>query len=216
MRHRRWLLLSFALVASGCARTVVQDPLDTVRPAELTGDAAAVAELDFLNRLAERPVVSNAEGLYALMLYVEADQPAASALGGSGPAPDTVRRTATYDERIAEAKRLKWISNSWNEPGAEAMQRGVLARALAVICKVEGGVMMRLLGPNERYATRELAYLGVLSPGSEQQTMTGSEFISILSKAQDYQLLEEMRLEQEQKKREAKGAARAEATSEAN
>jgi hypothetical protein len=71
------------------------------------------------------------------------------------------------------------------------MQRGTLAMALAVHCKIEGGVIMQLAGPSPRYASRELAYLGILSPGSEQQTMTGAEFMSIMSKAQDYLLLQE-------------------------
>ncbi len=186
---------------------MVYDGLDTtiagVAMTHSGGDEAALAELDFLGNLAERTVVSNAEGVYALMLYVEAEGPldehstSPHTSGTNIPSnPDTAshsRQVVSYADRIAEARRRGWVAHNWDEPGDLAMQRGTLARAMAEICKVRGGVMMRLTGSTARYATRELAYLGILSPGSEQQTMTGGEFTSILSKAQDYQLLESAR-----------------------
>lgn len=192
------------LSLASCVRTVVKDGLDTATAVNATEDEAAIAELDFLNRLAERSVVTNAEGLFAMVLYVEAQQREHEAEGNNSTAISEqirVRPTATYDERVAEGKRLKWLDANWNEPGDQAMQRGTLARAIAVAYEIKGGVMMRLVGPTARYSSRELAYLGILSPGSEQQTMTGTELISILSKAQDYQVLEQVRAEQDRAKK---------------
>ncbi|MGE3107813.1 MAG: hypothetical protein AB7G11_01835 [Phycisphaerales bacterium] len=203
-RHRRGVSMSAAVLCGAlacCQRTTVTDSLDTTRAAGLHGDEATLAELDFLDRLSDRPVVTNAEGFYALVLHVEASVRATAGgpAGGEGNAEGTPRPTRTYAERVAEAKRLGWLEASWDEPGSQAMQRGTLARALAVICRIKGGVMMRVVGPTRRYATRELAYLGILSAGSEQQPMTGGELISILSKAQDYQILEALRAAESQK-----------------
>src|SRR5262249_34540005 len=130
--------------------------------------------LDFWDALSSRPLVSNDEGFHGLLLFVD----------GSDP-------TDTYQARLEAARARGWIESSWDEPGDLSMQRGTLARAIAVHCKIEGGVMMRILGPNPRYATRELQYLGMMGGGPQQQAISGREFMGALSKAQDYLLLEE-------------------------
>lgn len=154
---------------AGCARTVVPDGLDTNYD---RSDPAS--DLEFLSQFADRGAVSNDEGLHALIIFAAGSDVQTSYVG-----------------RVGFAKQQGWLPASWNEAGSLAMRRGTIAPALAQLCKIRGGVMMRTLGPTERYASRELAYLGILTPGSEQQTMTGREFMSILGKAQDYILIEE-------------------------
>ena len=52
---------------------------------------------------------------------------------------------------------------------------------------VEGGVMMRISKGGSRYATRELVFLGILPQGStENQSISGLDFVGVVSKAQDY------------------------------
>jgi hypothetical protein len=46
---------------------------------------------------------------------------------------------------------------------------------------------MRLFGPHDRYAVRELQYAGVYPPSSPQQTFSGQEFLGIIGRAEDYQ-----------------------------
>jgi hypothetical protein len=132
------------------------------------------AELDFWDALTARPVVCNDDGLHGLLLFTDGADPSLS-----------------YSERVVIARSRNWIPPDWNEPATLAMQRGTLARAIAVHCGIEGGVMMRLLGPHPRYASRELQYLGMMGAGSEQQALSGREFMGVVSKAQDYLLLRE-------------------------
>jgi len=150
---------------------MVLDPIDLAYDAEDPG-----ADLEFLSDLGDRPIVTNDEGLHALIMFASADG---------------VDTSADYGSRVALAKELNWLEESWDEPSNMAMQRGTMASAIASICKIKGGVMMQLVGRSRRYASRELTYIGILTPGSEQQTMSGQEFISILGKAQDYMVLDE-------------------------
>ncbi|MBC7773306.1 MAG: hypothetical protein H7210_12480 [Pyrinomonadaceae bacterium] len=172
-----WMLLTLL----GCARTVVPVPLETNYDASDPSN-----DLEFLSRLADRTAVSNDEGLHALIMFAVVTDPCGS-----------------YVERVAFMKERGWLPESWNEASSLAMQRGAIAPAIADLCKVKGGVIMQALGPNQRYASRELAYLGILTPGSEQQTMTGREFMSILGKVQDYMLVEEALADKEAEKKQA-------------
>ncbi|MBX9735433.1 MAG: hypothetical protein K2X32_00780 [Phycisphaerales bacterium] len=155
-----------ALVAlSGCARTVVVDPLVTTYPAD-----DVQAELAYWHSLPSRSAVSNDEGLHGLILLADTEDAAGS-----------------YEARVTLAKERGWLSEGFDEPANLAMQRGSLARSIAVICKIKGGVMMQLTGPNARYATRELVSMGMIPEGSsENQSITGLEFMSVITQAQDY------------------------------
>lgn len=160
-----------AATATGCARTRVETSL--AAPVAV-GDINA--ELDFWDAMAERPIVCNDDGLHGLLLFTDGADPSAS-----------------YAERLAVARQRGWVDDGFDEPGDLAMQRGTIARAIAVHCGIEGGVMMRIVGPHPRYASRELQYLGMMGAGSEQQAISGREFMGVISKAQDYLLLEEAR-----------------------
>lgn len=179
------LPLALALmVAGGCVRTRVESSLvGTSSSADLN------AEFKFWDGLTERPVVSNDDGLHGLFLFADGDDPAKN-----------------YQQRLDAARERGWIDRAWNEPPDLAMQRGVLARAVAVHCKIVGGVMMQLLGPVPRYATRELQYLGMMGSGSEQQAVSGREYMGVLAKAQDYLLAGESQEEATPANEEEKGA----------
>lgn len=156
-----------ACIAAGCARTVVVDPLEV--PA---GSTDANAQLDFWHALPERSAVTNDEAFHALLLFTDGDDP-----------------NAAYADRVADLKARGWLDAGFDEPADQTMARGTLAAALARHLGIEGGVFMRLTNASPRYATRELTYLGVMSPGSDQRVMSGPEFIGVISKAQDYALL---------------------------
>jgi hypothetical protein len=174
-----------SLAWSGCARTRVETSL--AGPVEM-GDVNA--ELDFWDALTTRPVVCNDDGLHGLLLFTDGADPSLS-----------------YSERVVIARSRNWIPPDWNEPATLAMQRGTLARAIAVHCGIEGGVMMRLLGPHPRYASRELQYLGMMGAGSEQQAFSGREFMGVVSKAQDYLLLREALARRESPEEAEEGAS---------
>ena len=42
--------------------------------------------------------------------------------------------------------------------------------------KIKGGLTMMLIGPTQRYATRELQYIGIYPTSDPHQTFSGQEF----------------------------------------
>jgi hypothetical protein len=51
---------------------------------------------------------------------------------------------------------------------------------------------MRAFGPTPRYATRELVYLDLYPPSGPNQTFSGTEFLGIMGKIEDYQRAERL------------------------
>ncbi len=53
---------------------------------------------------------------------------------------------------------------------------------------IRGGWAMHVFGDTQRYALRELVYLGIFPPSSPQQTFSGSEFVGVIGKIDDSQV----------------------------
>lgn len=163
---RSLLLLAAAIAAAplgACTRTVVSDPLDA------RAIAPGAGELDFWHQLPGRPAVSNSEAMLGVLLLADGRDPAGS-----------------HDARMTLLKERGWLSQGFDEPPTHAVQRGTLARMTASALGVRGGVMMHITGGAGRYALRELIYANVFPPSTENQTVSGLEFLAIISKAQDY------------------------------
>jgi hypothetical protein len=158
-------LIILATLIAGCARTMIAQRVTTDYNPE-----NVIAELDFWHSLPGRSAVSNDEALFGLILL-------------EGVPPESV---PDYASRVAHAKASGWISEDWNEDPALAVQRGVVAAAVARICRVEGGLMMRLTNGSGRYSLKELIYIGVMTPGSENQVLSGLDYLGVITKAQDY------------------------------
>lgn len=154
---------------SACSRTLVEEPIATDYDRE-----NIVQSVDFWHELPRRSAVTNNEGLHGLILFADGDDP-----------------NETYAQRIDYFKALGWLDEDFDEPANLAMQRGTLARALANALEIKGGVMMRLTDKSARYATRELVFMGIMPPGTEQQVLSGYQYVGVISEAQDYQLLRE-------------------------
>ncbi|MGD9689186.1 MAG: hypothetical protein AB7K52_00445 [Phycisphaerales bacterium] len=157
------------LALGACQRSFIPATIETNYPAD---DVAK--ELEFWHTLPARSAVCNDEGLHGLILLA-----------------DNQDTTGSYTARLALAKQRGWVSHDFNEPGNLAMQRGTLARAVCVICKIQGGLMMTVFGPIPRYATRELVYMRLMGdPSTENLAITGLEYMGVISKAQDYMMLQ--------------------------
>jgi hypothetical protein len=154
-----------ALSGTGCQSAKVSDPLTASIGGNDPGE-----QVEFWHRLAERPVTSNDEAFHGLLLFLDDQDPAKD-----------------YAGRVAELKRRKMLPGGFDAPATEAVERGTLAVALVRALDIHGGVMMRLLGPTPRYATKELQFTEVFPPSSSKQTFSGSEFLGIISRAENYQ-----------------------------
>ncbi len=151
--------------AAGCQSARVADPLT-----HSFAGADPQQQLEFFHRLAERPVTSNDEAFHGVLLFVN----------GQDGASDFAAR--------CQALRAKgMLAQEFAQGPDQAIERGTLAVALVKALTIKGGVIMRLLGPSPRYALREMTFLEIFPPSSPNQTFSGTEFLSVLSKAEEYQ-----------------------------
>jgi hypothetical protein len=146
---------------AGCARTVLESSVVDAVPAD-------AAELDFWEGVEAQRIVTANDALHALFLLADGSD-----------------SFATYDERLAEAKRRKWLPAGWDPAANESATVGLVAMAACQILDVKGGLTMRVLGPSPRYCTRELVFLGILPPRTEHQSLSGLELMDVVGRLED-------------------------------
>jgi hypothetical protein len=131
-------------------------------------------QMEFWHTLPSRPIVDNDEAFHAIFLFFDGTDP-----------------NENYSQRLEEMHKRKMVPNDFNSPANESISRGVLAVALCRELKIRGGLTMMIIGPHQRYATRELQFMNLYPPSSPQQTFSGAQFIGIISRAEDYQRQQE-------------------------
>jgi hypothetical protein len=154
-----------AILCGGCESAHVPESVIVKFPGN-----DADAQLGFWHELASRHLTSNDDAFHGLLLY----------LNGKDD-------STNYAQRVETLKSRGMLPNSFAEPGDVAVRRGILAIAVAKILEIRGGWAMHVFGPTQRYATRELVYDDVFPPSSAQQTFSGSEYVGIIGKIEDYQ-----------------------------
>jgi hypothetical protein len=166
----RGLTLALVLVLGvaqlgGCQTAHVAHPLTE----NLAGNDMD-SQMDFWHTLADRHVTSNDEALHGMLLFLDGSDPASN-----------------YPQRVALLKSRNWLPADFNEPADQAIERGPLAYVIVQALSIKGGWVMHVFGPSERYAVRELEDMGLYTLSSPNQTFSGSEFLGIIGKLEDYQ-----------------------------
>jgi hypothetical protein len=161
---RKLIALIAVLALLGCGqRTKVDDSLATDYAAD-----DAQAQMDFWHGLADRSAVTNDEALHALVSFAQ----------GEGP--------STYEQRLQWLKQRDLLPADFDRPPSEIVRRGTVARVLAPMLEIEGGLTMRLVGPEPRYALRALMHRDIMPESSVQQGLTGIQMVGIISRARQY------------------------------
>lgn len=153
------------VLLAGCQSARVAEPL-----ASKLGGNDPDAQMEFWHQLAERPVTSNDDAFHGLLLYLD----------GADPAAD-------YAGRVRALKARGLLPAGFAQPANQAIDRGTLAVAISKALHIKGGWAMRAFGATPRYATRELVYLDLYPPSSPNQTFSGTEFLGIMGKFEDWQ-----------------------------
>ena len=161
----RMLLLLCSCLAAGCQSAKVAEPLT----AKLAGNEPE-AQLEFWHTLAQRSLTSNDEAFHGLLLFLD----------GADPATD-------YAGRVRALRARNLLPKNFDQPADQAVQRGVLATAIVRALDIRGGLMQRLTNDHPRYAVRELMYMDLYPPSSPQQTFSGTEYLGIIGRVEDYQ-----------------------------
>ena len=161
----RWIgMLLVAGALCSCQTAHVAQPLTQV-----TGGNDPDSQMEFWHELASRPVTCNDEAFHALLLYLDSKDDAAN-----------------YAQRVEALRERKLLPGNFAGTSNEAIRRGTLAVAIVKILQIKGGWVMHVFGPTPRYAVRELIYDGLYPPSSPQQTFSGTEFLGIMGKVEDY------------------------------
>jgi hypothetical protein len=159
------LAILISLLLTGCHSAQVAEPLT-----DKLGGNDPDAQMEFWHTLAERNLTSNDEAFHGLLLYLDTEDPATD-----------------YAGRVKALKAKGLLDAGFNQPAHQAIQRGILAQALVRALKIKGGLMQRLTHDNPRYAVREMMYMDLYPPSSPQQTFSGTEFLGIIGRIEDYQ-----------------------------
>jgi hypothetical protein len=157
------IALGLTLAANpGCGpRTMV----DTTSVSQFPGDDA---ELDFWQQLETQRVLSNDDALHGLLLLA-----------------DGTDATDGFDERLASAVQRGWVAPDPALPANESARMGMLAVAVCDVLEIKGGLTMRVFGPSQRYCTRELIYREIIPPRTDNQSVSGLEFLDLIARAEE-------------------------------
>lgn len=154
-----WLLVA---VLAGCRPYVMDNSAVEQFP-------KAEQELDFLASVERMPAVTNNDALHAFLLLQDGKDP-----------------SDRFEGRRAEGLRRGWIRKGDAKSANEAAKVGWMAVAGCRVMDVKGGLTLRLfdplVGPLPRYATRELVYMEVLPLRTENQILTGAEFVDYMNR----------------------------------
>lgn len=159
-------LLCCVLVAAACGRTTLQSSV-----ADRHGGAKPTEEMDFWDGLAVTPAVSNRDAIHALMLSF-----GQRARGES----------ADWETELKNAEQRGWIGADEAIKANETARVGMIARIVCSESDIRGGATMRVFGPVERYAVKELNHMGWLPDMTPGQSISGAQLIAVLSKAEDH------------------------------
>ncbi len=122
-------------------------------------------EIEFLDALEDMSAVTNNDALHGLLILAD----------GTDPSKD-------YQDRVAEGVRRKWLSSSFDQQANASADLGWMAGAGCRIMKIQGGFTMRIFGPIDRYALKELIYMEILPMRTDNQSLTGAEFIDYMNR----------------------------------
>lgn len=70
----------------------------------------------------------------------------------------------------------------------QPLRKGLVAYMFHQALGIRGGLALRLFGPSERYALKELAFQGVMAPGHVNDLITGEELVQLMTYAAQYQI----------------------------
>jgi hypothetical protein len=157
--------LLLAGLCAGCQTAHIHNPVIS----QYSGSDAD-SQLNFWHELAKRHLTSNDDAFHAILLYADGHDDA-----------------GTYEKRVETLKARGLLYKQFDHTADDAIRRGDLAVIICNELDIKGGWMMHVFGPVPRYAVRELVYDDIYPPSSPQQTFSGTEFVGVIGKMDDYQ-----------------------------
>ena len=91
-----------------------------------------------------------------------------------------------FEEARSKLLEADVIREKWKPDPKEKITRGKVAYILVKILKIKGGLTMRLFGPSERYALKELKFMDLMDGGMTWRSVSGRELVAILARADEH------------------------------
>jgi hypothetical protein len=130
----------------------------------------AAQDVEFWSRLYGNQLIGNDDAMHGLILFFYNED-----------------KCENYSARVAFLKEKGLLAGDFNEPAEQAFTRGTFAVALSQGLPVKGGVLHTLFPMSQRYAVRHLAAEDLFPMSSPNQTVSGTDFVGIVGRAEDYQ-----------------------------
>jgi len=134
-------------------------------------DTPAETDARFFMLLSYKDVATMGDGYQAMAMLVRHE----------GTLTDPAKcRDLLRERKVARA--------SWGDDLAAPLPKGRLAYMVCQALGIKGGLTMRLFGPSERYCLFECKYLELMAGGAQYQHCAGGELVSVIDRADQYQV----------------------------
>jgi len=158
-----WTAAAALLVtAAGCAT-----------PMQITGPETTLPKDDgspeFLDRLSSAENVTENDALRGVLMLLDGKD-----------------ESDTFAKRVEALRGREIVSDRWDFDATRPLTRGKLAYMVYQACKLDGGVILTLTGPSQRYCLRELQYRGFMASGVMYTPVSGMEYIAVVTRADTY------------------------------
>ena len=163
---KRWMWAATVLAAAagltGCGTRAGITGGNTAGPANENS-------AEYLDRLSSETEVTENDALVGMLLLLDGKDDA-----------------GTFAGRITSLEQRRIVDDSWSHDSGRALTRGRLAYMICQACEIDGGVILRLFGPSQRYCLRELQYMKMMGDGMGWGEVSGMELVAVLSRADTY------------------------------
>jgi len=166
MRVLLTITLGLLLLAGAAWAAEAEAPTQADAPAD---EAVPESDAQFFSELGYKPVATASDAARAFVIFVSQGKE----LGGD------------FEACKAYLHARDILPDGWLERAdpADPLTKGRLA---ALVCKalgIEGGLWMRLFGPQPRLALHECAYLDLMVTGATYRHVMGGELVGVIDRA---------------------------------
>lgn len=167
LAYRNTIVLGLTAIVLGLAGCGTNQTLN------ITGaQAKLVAEENsatFLDRISSVPRVTENDAMRGTLMLLDGQD-----------------NFETFEQRVKSLADRNIVARSWNFQADRPITKGRLAYMVYQSCGMQGGIMLSMTGPTQRYCLKELQYKQMMVQGSGLTPVTGMEFIAILTRADTF------------------------------
>lgn len=157
------LLAATMLCCASCQRPGAAPAIEKGEVMLSGADSAA-----FLDRMSSQSYVTEAEAVEGIRLILQKED------------------KVSFAKAIDELQTAGIVSDRWRFKADDHATKGMVAYMVYQMCNIRGGMTLMVFGPSRRYCLKELQFRGLMGEGLSYNAVTGMEFVSVLTRADEY------------------------------